>query len=171
MIYISDKNNTNDQNFWNIVFSILFLAVCVGLIKILIIVHGSIPTAISPFDLSLIILATFRITRLFVYDKITRFLRDFFFHANEEYTEQGVTYFTKKERTNGPLRTVYELLTCPWCFSVWSAIVVVFFYFLTPYAWLPILILAVSGVASLLQITANMIGWSAENGKIRATKE
>jgi hypothetical protein len=90
------------------------------------VVRGSLPTSISLFDLVLIILATFRLTRLFVYDKITRFLRDLFFHANEMYTEEGVTYFSKKERMHGPLRTVYELLTCPWCFSVWAGTVVVF---------------------------------------------
>jgi hypothetical protein len=47
---------------------------------------------------------------------------------------------------------------------------VVFFYFLTPLAWLPIFILAVSGVASFLQLVANMVGWTAENGKIQASK-
>ncbi len=37
--------------------------------------------------------------------------------------------------------------------------------------WLLILILAISGVASLLQLIANQIGWSAENGKIQASKD
>lgn len=160
----------DDQDFWNIVYSIFFLLFCLLLVKILLIVRGSLPTSISVFDLILIILATFRLVRLFVYDKITRFLRDLFFQANEAYTEEGVTYFSKKERMQGPLRTMYELLTCPWCFSVWAAMVVTFFYFLSPYAWLPILVLAVSGVASLVQVFANMIGWSAENSKLKATK-
>ena len=165
------NNKKDDQDFWNIFYSILFALFSWGLFKILIIVRGSLPTSISFFDLSLVVLATFRLTRLFVYDKITRFLRDMFFLSNESYTEQGVTYFPKKERTNGPLRTIYELLTCPWCFSIWAGLMVIFFYFLTPLAWLPILILAISGVASFFQIFANMIGWIAENGKLRAQKE
>lgn len=164
------QQHQDDQNFWNSIYSFFFVVFCYFLLKILVIVRGSLPTTISFFDLSLIILATFRLTRLFVYDKITRFLRDLFFHSDEEYTEEGVTYFSKKERMHGPLRTVYELLTCPWCFSVWAAVILLFFYFLTPYAWLPILILAVSGVASFLQLTANMVGWVAENGKIKASK-
>jgi hypothetical protein len=164
------KNRIDDQDFWNVIYSALFLVFCFVLVKILISVRGSLPTVISLFDVALITLATFRLTRLFVYDKITRFVRDFFFLAPESYTEEGVTYFAKKERMHGPLRTVYELLTCPWCFSVWAATVVVFFYFLSPTAWLPILILAISGVASVMQITANAIGWAAENGKIKATK-
>ena len=152
-------------------YSILFIAFCLLLGKILIQTRGSLPTSISTFDLMLIVLATFRLTRLFVYDKITRFLRDLFFHVNETYTAEGGTYFEKKERMHGPLRTVYELLTCPWCFSVWAAAVIIFFYFLTPLAWLPILVLAVSGLASFSQVVANMIGWAAENGKIKATKD
>lgn len=164
------QNNNADQNFWNIFYSLLFIAFAYGLAKILFVARGGLPTSISFFDLSLIILATFRLTRLCVYDKITRFLRDFFYQANEVYTEQGVTYFVVKERTSGPLRTMYELLTCPWCFSIWAATVVVFFYYLTPLAWLPILMLAVSGVATMIQLTVNMIGWAAENGKIKASK-
>ena len=163
------NTHKDDQDFWNIVYSILFIVFCFILVKILIIVRGSLPTSIPFFDLVLIILATFRLTRLFVYDKITRFVRDLFFQSNEIYTEEGVTYFAKKERMHGPLRTVYELLTCPWCFSVWASTVVVFFYFVTPYAWLPILVLAISGIASLFQIFANMLGWAAENGKIKAS--
>ena len=165
------NSHKDDQNFWNIIYSIFFIAFCLLLGKILIQTRGSLPTYISTFDLTLIILATFRLTRLFVYDKITRFLRDLFFHVNETYTAEGVTYFEKKERMHGPLRTVYELLTCPWCLSIWAAVVIVFFYFLSPLAWLPILVLAVSGVASFVQLLANTVGWAAENGKIQATKD
>jgi hypothetical protein len=164
------QHRIDDQDIWNSVYSVLFLFFCSVLVKILISVRGSLPTSISFFDTVLIVLATFRLTRLFVYDKITRFIRDFFFLAHESYTEEGVTYFAKKERMHGPLRTAYELLTCPWCFSVWAATVVTFFYFLTPSAWLPIFILAISGVATVIQISSNAIGWAAENGKIKATK-
>lgn len=162
---------TDDQNFWNGVYSVFFLVVCALLFYVLVEVRGVPPVSIGIFDTMLIILATFRLTRLFVYDKITRFVRDFFFHAEEEYTEEGVTYFVKKERTTGPFRTAYDLLTCPWCFSVWASVLVLFFYFLTPYAWFPIAVLAISGIASIVQLIANMIGWNAENGKLQATRK
>lgn len=159
----------DDQNFWNIAYSIFFLAVAIGLLRSLYAVHGALPTSISLFDLSIIMLATFRLTRLFVYDKITRFIRDMFQHAEEEYTQEGVTYFRKVERRSGPLRTAYELLICPWCFSIWAALFVTWGYFFNKdLLWLPILILAISGVATVIQMLANMVGWIAENKKLDA---
>lgn len=162
----------DDQNFWNIVFSGFFLAVAVGMICSLYRIQGELPTTIPVFDLILITLATFRLTRLFVYDKITRFLRDMFQHVEETYSQEGVTYVTKVERTSGPLRTAYELLICPWCFSIWAALFVTYGYFLSKeLLWLPILILAISGVATAVQILVNMIGWAAENKKLEATEK
>ena len=158
----------DDQNFWNFIYSVLFIVVFITLLYILLKNNGELPTFIPLFDLVLIILATFRLTRLFVYDKITRFIREFFTHREEISTEEGTTYFLTNEPESGPRRAAYDLLTCPWCFSVWAATFTVFFYFLTPYAWFPILVLAVSGVGSLIQITANMIGWKAEESKHRA---
>lgn len=161
----------DDQDFWNIIYSLFFIAVAVLMIWSLYQTNGSLPTTISLFDLGLIILATFRLTRLFVYDKITHFLRDMFQHGAEVYTQEGITYYEKVPRTGGPLRTAYELLICPWCFSIWAGLFVTYAYFLRPQLfWLPILILAVSGLASAIQVFINMIGWIAENKKIEANE-
>ncbi|MEN9338261.1 MAG: hypothetical protein RIQ41_575 [Candidatus Parcubacteria bacterium] len=160
----------DDQNMWNVVYSLFFFIIAISLLRILYIVHGTLPTTVSFFDLTLITLASFRLTRLFVYDKITKFLRDLFQHSEEEYTQEGVTYTRKVERTHGPLRTAYELLVCPWCFSVWAALFVLFAYFLNKELfWLPICILAVSGAATALQISVSMVGWIAENKKLEAS--
>jgi len=162
----------DNQNFWNFIYSIFFIVVAVLMIRSLYVANGSLPTSVRLFDLTLIILATFRLTRLFVYDKITLFIRDVFQHAEEEYTQEGVTYVRKVERTGGPLRTAYELLICPWCFSIWAALFVVYAYFLRPELfWLPICILAISGVATAIQIFVNMLGWTAENRKLEATEK
>lgn len=160
----------DDQDFWNFMYSLFFITISGILFFTVYTVKGSLPTSIPIFDFSIIILATFRLTRLFVYDKIAKFFRDFFTIVEERYTEEGVTYFEKKEPVYGPKRTAYDLLTCPWCFSVWASVVVVFFYLITPISWVIICILAISGVASFIQITANMIGWSAENGKLEALR-
>ena len=160
----------NEQHVWYIAYSVFFLVVAILMIKSLYVANGQLPTSIPLFDLGIIVLATFRLTRLFVYDKITLFLRDLFQHTEEEYTQEGVTYTKKTERTTGPLRVAYELLVCPWCFSIWAALFVTYAYFLrTELFWLPILILAISGVATAVQILVNMLGWIAENKKLDAT--
>lgn len=161
-----DRND--DQNLWNFIYSLFFAAFFVGLMCVLYRVNGALPTSIAFFDAVLIALATFRLIRLFVYDKITRFIRDLFMEYREVYSEQGVTYVELHQPGCGPLRTMSDLLACPWCFGVWAGLVVTFFYYLTPYAWFPIFVLAISGIATLFQLTANLIGWSAENGKIKA---
>lgn len=157
------------QHFWYIAYSIFFLVVAVAMLRSLFIVNSTLPTAISLFDLVIMILATFRITRLFVYDQITFFIRDMLQHGEETYTQEGATYVRKVKRTGGPLRTAYELVTCPWCFSIWASLLVAYSYFLNKdIFWLPILIFAISGAATSLQILINMFGWIAENRKLDA---
>jgi hypothetical protein len=78
---------------------------------------GKTPVRISWFNFFVLILATFRLTQLFVYDLVTDYIRDFF-----------------KKRS----RTISEVLYCPWCTGIWMALIVGFFFFLTPLAWFPI---------------------------------
>ena len=42
---------------------------------------------------------------------------------------------------------------------------VVFFYYLSPISWIVILMFAVGGVATFIQLMANAVGWKAENLK------
>ena len=56
-------------------------------------------------------------------------------------------------------------MSCPWCFGIWATTLISFFYLLTPHAYVPVLILALSSLVSLLQIVANIIGWKAEQLK------
>lgn len=161
----------NDQNAWSIIFTLLYaLSFALGLI-ILKEVRGSLPTSISLFDLVLVILAAFRLTRLFVYDHITQFFRDFFLDTEEYVDARGAVMVRRLPPLRGPRRTVHELLECAWCFGMWAGLLVPFFYFLTPYAWLIILILAVSGVATFVQLWANLIGWKAEYKKQKTQAE
>ncbi len=150
-----------NQYFWNFVFGLFFLAfVAMGTI----ILDGE---TIKEYDMLtvtdfvLMVLATFRLTRLFVYDKITAFFREQFFDVVETRDE---IQLVKVE--SGPRRTIGDLLTCPWCFGMWAGGTVAFFYLLTPYAFFPVLLLAVSALGTLLQLLANMIGWKAEQLKI-----
>lgn len=149
-----------DQYFWNLVFTIFF----VGLIAMgAIILETEARIAfedLTAVDLMLITLATYRLIRLFVYDAITKFFREQFWDVQES---KGKILLVKPAK--GPRRTLADLLSCPWCFGAWAAATVTFFYLLTPYAQLPVLILAVAGVASFLQLLSNLVGHRAEQLK------
>lgn len=149
-----------DQYFWNVVFLIFFLCLIFMAGVILESEAYKLYVDLTLMDFVLISLASFRIIRMVVYDKIFAFFREQFYDATE-YKEQVV--LVKPE--GGPRRTLADLLSCPWCFGVWATAMVSFFYLLTPYAFFPILFIALSAVASMLQITANLIGWKAEQLK------
>lgn len=153
------EQEKSDQNFWNITFTLLFLVLCINA-GVILFVLGIVPTYIVPFDFLLLSLATFRLTRLVVYDKIMEWARDLFLVVRVENGE-----YVRTKPSMGPRRTIADLMSCPWCIGIWFALFTTFFYFLTPLAWYPILFLAVGGVASLFQVTANIIGWSAEGLK------
>lgn len=150
-----------DQYFWNVIFLIFFIAlVFMGAI----ILDGESYKKYADLtlvDFTLITLASFRIIRMVVYDKIFAFFREQFYDATEY---KGKVILTKPDA--GPRRTLADLLSCPWCFGVWASAMVTFFYLLTPYAFFPVLFLALSAVASFLQIISNLIGWKAEQAKI-----
>lgn len=149
-----------EQYVWQVVFGVAFtLAVIMGII--ILDSEARIPlTALTPTDLVLITLASWRLTRLFVYDGITKFFREQFYDV----VESGRGYLLERPRS-GARRTLNELLTCPWCFGVWASATVTFFYLLTPLALYPVILLAVAAVASFLQIVANLVGHQAEKLK------
>lgn len=139
---------------WSIVFSFFFAALACWFLLILYQVNGDVPRWVPIFDLVLIVLAVFRLTRLFVYDVVTDFIRHWFSGAPRD----------------SFLGTMFTLMNCPWCLGLWFALFVVFFYYLTPYAWFFILFLAIAGLATFVQILANLIGWQAEYRKLKTRK-
>jgi hypothetical protein len=149
-----------DQYFWNLVFALFFVTL-VGMAVIILESEGyKKMNDLTFIDLILISLASFRLIRLVVYDKITAFFREQFWDA----TETKTTIVLTKPKV-GPRRTLADLLSCPWCFGIWAAAMVTFFYLLTPYAYFPVLFLALAAVATTLQLLANLIGWKAEELK------
>jgi hypothetical protein len=153
-----------DQYFWNFVFGIFFL-VCATMGAIILETESRIPfNEITLFDITLITLASWRVIRLFVYDSITKWLREQFYDVRKV----GKGYVLEKPAT-GPRRTLADLFSCPWCFGVWASASVTFFYLLTPYAFYFVLFLAIAAVATFLQLLTNMIGWQAE--KLKAEVE
>jgi hypothetical protein len=133
---------------WNVVFSAFFAVLLfygVWWLAASRLIFYDVPVR----DLVLIALAIFRLVRLFTYDVITAFIRNWFVDAPE----------------NSLGHTLGALLNCPWCTGLWFSFVVVFFYFATPYSWPVILVLALAALASLMQVLSNWVGWSAEAKK------
>ena len=153
-----------NQNNWNFFFAVLF-AFFLTLAVYILWASKIIPTSIPIFDFLLIVLCVFRLVRLFTYDKITQFARDWF--LKKEYTN-GV--WIKRKPDSGWQLTISDLLDCPWCTGVWLSLPVTFLYFLTPLWWYPMFFLAVAGLASFFQVAGNAVGWSAEILKNKAAE-
>lgn len=118
-------------------------------------------TELTVTDYILITLASWRLIRLGVYDSIMRFTREQFMDA----VKVGRSGYRLEPPKRGSKRALYELFTCPWCFGVWAVAVVIFLYLISPYTVYLVLILALSAVASLLQIVTNLLGHKAELAK------
>lgn len=136
-------------HFWNLFLSLFYVLLVIAAVSYLAAV-GRIFYDIPVRDLVLIALAIFRLTRLFTYDVIMAFVRNWFAGA----------------RPDTLRHTLGTLINCPWCTGLWFSLVVLFFYFATIYSWPVILILALASVASFFQILANWVGWSAEKKKL-----
>lgn len=149
-----------DQYFWNVVFSLFFLLLVIMGAIILQTESRVALNALTLTDYVLVTLASWRLVRLFVYDAITKFFREQFWDV----VKVGKTYALEKSKV-GPRRTLADLMSCPWCFGVWATASVLFFYLLTPYAVFPVVVLALSAVASFLQLLANLVGNKAEEFK------
>jgi len=164
MEHIDEQSATN---IWlSVFFAVLALGGVLWLWR-----HALLPVSIHPFDFVLLALATFRLTRLFVYDSVMAWLRNLFMDVVVVVTELGETTLILEKPASGFRRTMADLLACPWCVAMWSALSVSFVFFLTPLAWFPIFILALAAVASFTQLLANMIGWAAEYLKQKAKNQ
>lgn len=107
---------------------------------------------ISFMELIVLALASFRLTRLVVYDKITNFIRKPFSEEMEEINEHGEIEIYIVPKKGGFRGIIGELLSCYWCTGVWSSIFLIILYWQFPLIANPIiLVLAVAGLAALIE--------------------
>lgn len=149
---------------WNIFFILFFVLVMSYFYKILSIT-GRIPERMHGFDILIISLAVFRMIRLFVYDNVFLFLREWLMDK----TKVGDEIFFVESKSSLK-RTLHKLALCPWCMGVWLSLCSVFVFFMFPGSYFLFLFLAISSVASMLQIYANHLGWHAEYKKIETER-
>lgn len=135
-----EKYITKDQHFWHFMGSSVFvvLLITAGIILNFI---GKNPNEVTFFDLFVVSLATFRITRLLVYDLVADFIRD-----------------SVEDAAFGYKKTLRDLLGCPWCTSVWVALGITFIYFISPVGTWTVIIIAIAGLGVLITIFANLLG-------------
>ncbi|PWU68009.1 MULTISPECIES: DUF1360 domain-containing protein [Gracilibacillus] len=101
----------------------------------------------------LLSLASFRLTHLIVYDKITGFIRAPFFEREERPLSDGTVEEIISYKGTGLRRWIGELLSCHWCTGIWVAcLLFIGFHFFTS-LFMPILIiLAVAAVAAIIEV-------------------
>ncbi len=141
-----------DQYFWNFIFTIFFLVLAVMGTIILDSEARIAFVDLQLVDYILITLASWRLTRLFVSDMVTKWFREQFWDVKKS----GRSYQLQKPKT-GPRRTMADLLDCPWCFGVWATATVSFLYLLTDYAVFPVVVLALSSGATFLYLLSSLV--------------
>ncbi|MCR8660122.1 DUF1360 domain-containing protein [Paenibacillus endoradicis] len=106
---------------------------------------------ISWIQLVILILASFRVTHLIVYDNITWFLRAPFMMIVQVTDESGQTIQQVHIKGNGLRRWIGTLLVCHWCVGIWSALLLVILYYFVPLSSFIILGFAVAGMGSIIE--------------------
>lgn len=146
-----------DQYFWSFVF-VSFFTILVVMGAIILETEARIPLgALSLTDFALIALASWRLTRLFVYDEMFRFVREQFWDVEKV----GKGYQLVRPVV-GPRRALADLTDSPWAFGLFATALVTFSYLITSYAVFPVLLLALSAVATFLQLLSMALGRRVE---------
>ncbi len=141
-----------------------FLVVAAILGWILVQINGALPRSISFAGAALVVLASFRMIRGTTYDKLLRSIRELF-QYDKTIVEAGVgeeKMVVKTRVKPGIRRAIAETIECPWCTGWWTTMIALFLYFLSPVTYIVLLLLALSGIASFIQLCANVVGNKSE---------
>ncbi|MDE1451435.1 DUF1360 domain-containing protein [Bacillus sp. GM2] len=102
---------------------------------------------LSWLTFTMLILASYRLTHLIVFDKITEFIRKPFMKKKQTVDEQGHVETKKVPKSN-----FGYLLNCYWCAGIWCALIIAVGYLIVPKTIFPlILILSVAGGQAILE--------------------
>ena len=107
--------------------------------------------AIEWIDLVILVLASYRLTRLIVFDEITSFIRSPFLTVSYKENDAGQLIESVEFKGDGFRNWVGRLLSCYWCVGIWSSLGVVLLYIYLPSFFPLLLILAVAGAAAFIQ--------------------
>jgi hypothetical protein len=111
-------------------------------------------------DIALIGIATYRLSRLVTYDRVTSVLRQPF--VEEGRGEENLEGTIQRPKGTGLQRALGELLTCSWCASVWSGTINVAAYTLFPRVGrMFLMVLAASGISEILDPVFPLLNYLA----------
>lgn len=141
-----------EQYFWNLVF-LSFWGMLVVMAAIILDTEARIPFAeLTLTDIALITLATWRLTRFLASDTTTKFFREQFYDL-----KKTARSYSLEVPTQGPRRTVLEILMSPWNAGLGIGSLIIFVYLLTPFAVYPVALLALSGLVGILDTGTNFL--------------
>ena len=141
----SSANLNEQQKSWNFLATLFYIACLVGL-AYLFHLKGVTKEDFKAGDIALLSIATYRLTRILVFDKIFKFFRDFLKSKEKLYV-----FFV-----------IREIITCPWCAGVWVTLTIIVFYYLVPFGDLLVYVLALAGIASIVILYSNMLHMRTE---------
>lgn len=141
-----------EQYFWNLVF-LSFWGMLVVMGTIILDTEARIPYAeLTLFDAALITLATWRLVRFMSSDTTTKFFREQFYDL-----KKNARSYSLEVPTQGPRRTILEIIMSPWNLSLGLGSFLIFVYLLTSFAIYPVALLALSGLVGILEAGTNFL--------------
>jgi hypothetical protein len=146
-------NLITKEKIWN-AFSIFFYAFLVFVAGYFYHRSGRSLDDITIWKWFIMVMATYRLTRILVYDRIFKFFRD----------------FTKATSTKAFFIAMKNLITCPWCAGVWAALLVFVLEMFVPYGIYLNYLLAMAGAGSFFLVITNLVGLAAENKQMEVRK-
>jgi hypothetical protein len=142
-----------EQRFWNAIALVFFLACCALSVVLIARCADLSIAALTAFDAAMMGLGTFRLAHLLTYDKIFELVRTLFMDGSGP---------RARKAARGWRRLVYEFLECLWCTGMWSALIVVTAYLLGTWGRFAVIVLAVAGIGSFLQVISNALAAATE---------
>ena len=121
------------------------------------------PLELTPLDLTLLGLATYRGGRLIAYDKVTEPLRSVFATTEPDGSGAGEAVNPKG---SGARKAIGELISCPTCVGTWIAAGFVYGLRIAPVPTRVILaILSATGAAEVIDSTVEALTWAGREAR------
>lgn len=132
--------NERKHQAWNFWSAFVFLGAVI-LVGYLLKQKGVDMTELTFKEALVIILASTRMTRILVFEKILKHFRD----------------ALKRRENLYVIGTIHSMVTCPWCAGVWVTLFIIVLYFLVPYGTVLVYVLALAGLATVVILLSNLL--------------